>query len=113
MGNIARHFLASAAVSINIMKKPTYIVLALFLLYGCSKTNQDLISWNKVKNEKDFSLFFNFAVNTVDTTLFPVCVDSLEKYKPQKHCITLIMHNYYESDNDTIINTGFLEEDEC
>jgi len=95
------------------MKKLTFIVLTLFLLIGCSKTNQDFISWNKVKNEKDFSLFFNFAINTFDTSLVPVCIDSLEKYKPQKQCITLNMLNYYVSDNDTIIYTGFLEEDEC
>ncbi len=72
-----------------------------------------MIEWNKIKNEKDFSAFFNFAIATEDTVLLSQCIDSLEKYKPTNTCIILKYLDYYHEKLDTVYHSSFFLFDNC
>ncbi|MBI9056006.1 MAG: hypothetical protein JEY96_19450 [Bacteroidales bacterium] len=96
------------------MRKLTYILIAVqIVLMSCNQVDNDLTEWNKIKNEKDFSAFFNFAIATEDSLLISECIDSLEKYKPKNGCLVLKYYDYYNETEDTILNSGFNLYDKC
>ncbi|MCB2196477.1 MAG: hypothetical protein KQH79_11505 [Bacteroidetes bacterium] len=106
--------LYGGTVSNNIMRKLTYIVILIQLIaISCDKVDNELIEWNKIKNERDFSSFFNFALETNDSLLLSYCVDSLEKYKPENSCLILKMYDYYSESDDSLSNSRYFLFDRC
>lgn len=96
------------------MRILTYIlILFLFINFGCQSDNQVKTDWDKVKNEQDFSGFFNFALENNNLKYYPECIDSLEKYKPKMYCHVLYCYDYYLDYKDSVRKTDFFVEDEC
>ena len=85
------------------MRKFTYILIAVqIVLISCNQVDNDLAKWNKIKNEKDFSAFFRFALTVQDSLLLYQCVDSLENNKPLSSCFVLANYDYYDETTDSV-----------
>nr|WP_320000024.1 hypothetical protein [uncultured Draconibacterium sp.] len=87
-------------------------IIPFLVLTGCLKTPTDR-EWNEIKNKSDFNLFFNYAITTDNTRILQNCIDSLEKYKPQKYCEILRYYDYYISHRDTTHYSDFFVENQC
>ena len=78
------------------MRKLTYILIIVqIVLTSCNQIDKDLTEWKKIKNGKDFSAFFNFALTVQDSLLLYQCIDSLESNKPENTCFVLGYFDYY------------------
>ncbi|WP_282126297.1 hypothetical protein [Marinifilum flexuosum] len=89
-----------------------YKFVVLIFLFGCKITSDQDLKWNKVKDKQDFASFFGFALNNSNPDLQKACIDSLEKYKPNKEWIVLNKYEYYHQAKDSLIETSFYEYDE-
>lgn len=95
------------------MKSIPYILIFALFQFGCTNLKSEPDEWQKIKNTRDFATFFNFALETDNSELLLRCYDSLEKYKPKKHCYVLDKNNYYLPNNDSIYNRGFDLANHC
>jgi hypothetical protein len=99
------------------MKRNSFIlILNLFLViifscnleYGKDVTleEHDVIEideygeWSNIKDSADFTALFNFALLTNDSTLYNNCIDSLEKYKPERSCNFMVYLHFREKNSD-------------
>ena len=71
------------------------------------------LEWAKVKNDSDFSKFFNFALENDNLKYYPECIDSLEKYKPDMYCHVLYSYDYYLDYKGSLKQSDFFVDDEC
>lgn len=91
------------------MQNLIYILIVIQLIgFGCNNTDNELIEWNKIKDEKDFSAFFNFALTTENSMLFSNCIDSLEKYKPEDKSLILQYSDYYSESTDSLFHSDYI-----
>jgi len=89
-----------------------YILVSILFAFfcKCNTIEEDKNQWNNIKDSRDFSSFFNFALEASDSLLLNNCYDSLDKYKPMKRCIIL---TNYKNISDSLNGEEFLLEDQC
>ena len=87
-------------------------IIPILILTGCLKSPTDR-EWNEIKTKSDFSLFFKYAITTDNKRILQNCIDSLEKYKPQKYCEILRYYDFYISHRDTTYYSDFFVENQC
>ena len=95
------------------MKSVAYILILILFQIGCTDLKSEFADWQKIKDERDFATFFNFALETDDSELLLRCYDSLDKYKPEKYCYVLDKNTFYLPSNDSVYNRGFDLENHC
>jgi len=93
------------------MRRLSHISIVLIFILSCKTSNKEIDNWNKINNEKDFSLFFNFALETKNVSLLSDCIDSLEKYKPETKYFILRYLDYFNKYADTVQTYKFYLED--
>lgn len=99
------------------MRHNLYIILFLQLFCAsCGSSNEKTfeVNWDKVSTSKDFVSFFGYALIATDSKQLAKCIDSLEKYKPERICECLSYYDYYILELDSTFHSDFyLDTQNC